>query len=88
MLGQKQSHQVKSSKILVYTLEARFTTRFWWNFIKMFVLAISRPISNMGNVWLTSRSQGQILEKNLYFRGNISHRIFMKLGQIVCFDNI
>jgi len=42
----------------------------------MFVLAISRPSSNMGHVGLTSRSPGQILENScLHSRGNISHRI-------------
>jgi len=43
----------------------------------------------MGHVGLTSRSPGQILEKIfLHSRGNISHRILMKIGQNVCFDNI
>ena len=43
----------------------------------------------MDNVGLTSRSPGQILEKSfLHSRGHICHRIFMKHGQNVCFDNI
>jgi len=34
------------------------------NLIRMFVLAISRPSSNMGHVGLASRSPGQILENS------------------------
>jgi len=55
----------------------------------MFVLAISRTSSNMGHVGLTSRSPGQILENScLHSTGNISHRIFMKLGQNVCLVSV
>jgi len=58
---QKLGHQVKTLEILIYTLEAGLTTRFWWNLIRIFVVAISRPSWNRGHVGLTSRSLGQIL---------------------------
>ena len=47
--------------MLVYTLEATFATQFWWNFVRMFVLTISRPSLNIGHVGSKSRSPGQIL---------------------------
>jgi len=37
MSGKKLGHQVKTYEILVYTLEARNSTRFWWNLVRMFV---------------------------------------------------
>jgi len=59
------------------------------NLIRMFVLAISRPSSNMGHVRLTCRSPGQILEKScLHSRGRICDWIFMKLVENVCFFSI
>jgi len=42
----------------------QISAQLWWNLIRIFVLAISRPSSNMGNVGLTSRSPGQILENS------------------------
>ena len=55
----------------------------------LILMNFSRPSLNMGHVGLTSRSPGQILGNFcLHSRGNIRHRIFMKLGQNVCFDNI
>jgi len=55
----------------------------------MFVWTISKIISNMGYVELTSRSPGQILENScLHSRGNISHRIFINFGRNVRLDNI
>ena len=61
MSGQKLGHQVRSEEILVYTLEANFATRFWWNSVRIFVLTMSRPSSKMGHVRSKTRSPGQIL---------------------------
>jgi len=89
MSGQKLGHQVNSEETLVYTLEATFATRFWWNFIRTFVLAISRPCLNMGHVSFETRSPGQILGNScLHSRGHICHPILMKLHQNVCLVNI
>ena len=41
MSGQKLGNQVKSKEILVYTLEATFVTRFWWNFWYIYTVQIS-----------------------------------------------
>jgi len=85
---QKLGHQVKSLEILVYTIEATFATRFWWNLIRMFVLAISRPSSNLGHVGSKTRSPGKIFENScLHSRGHICDPILMKLDQNVCFSN-
>ena len=55
----------------------------------MFVLTISRPSSNMGNVGSKTRSPGQILGNScLHSRGYICDLILMKLCQNVCLDNI
>jgi len=55
----------------------------------MFVLAISNPDLNMGYVGLKTRSPGQILKNScLHSRGYICDLILMKLGEIICFDNI
>ena len=54
------------SFLLAYALETTFVKRFLWNFVKMFVLTIYRPSSNMGYVGLTSRSPGQIFLLTLY----------------------
>jgi len=73
----------------VYTLETTFLTWFWWNLIRMFVLTISRPSSNMGNVRSKTRSPGQILGNScLHSRGHICDLILMILCQNVCIDNI
>jgi len=89
MWGQTLGHQVKSEEIIVYTLEARFATRFRWNLVRMCVLTISRPSSNMGHVRSNTWSPGQILGNScLHTRGHIYDPILMKLDQNVCFDNI
>jgi len=55
----------------------------------MFVLAISRPSSDMGHVGSKTRSTGQILGNScLHARGHICDPILMELGQNVCFENI
>jgi len=73
----------------VYTLETTFVTWFRWNLIRMFVLIISRPSSNMGHVGSKTRSPGQILGNScLHSRGNICNPIMLKLCHNVCFDNI
>jgi len=64
MKGQKLGYQVKSSEILVYTLEATFAIWFWWNLVRMFILTISRLSSNIGHVWSKTRSPGQIIENS------------------------
>jgi len=79
----------RASTFDVYTLETTFVTWFWWNLIRMFVLTISRPSSNMGHVGSKTRSPGQILGNScLHHRGHICDPILMKLCQNVCFDNI
>ena len=89
MSGQKLGHQFKYEEILVYTLDVTFATWFWWYFVRMFVLTISRPSSNMGHVGSKTRSPGQILGHScLHSRGHICDPILMKLCQNVCFDNI
>jgi len=77
----------------VYTLKTTFVIRFLWNFVRMFVLTISRPSSNMGHVGLKTRSTGQILGNScLHSKGHICgyicDLILMKLCQNVCLDNI
>ena len=43
----------------------------------------------MGHLGSKTRSLGQIKEKPCVdYRGHIFHRIFMKFGQTVCFDEI
>jgi len=49
MSGQKLGHQFKYEEILVYTLDVTFATWFWWYFVRMFVLTISRPSLDMGH---------------------------------------
>jgi len=85
----KLGHQVKSYEILVYTLKATFVTQFWWNFVRMIVLTISKSSLNMGYVQSKTRPPGQILGNScLHPRGHICDPILMKLCQNVCFDNI
>ena len=60
--GDKVGNQVKSYEILVYTLAATFATLFWWNWIRIFVLTISRPSLNMGYVGSKTRLPGLILK--------------------------
>ena len=73
----------------VYTLKTTFVIWFLWNFVRMFVLTISRPSSNMDHVRSKTRSLGQILGNScLHSRGHISNPILMKHCQTVCFDNI
>jgi len=89
MSSQKLGHQVKPKEIIVYTLEARFATRFWWNLIRMFVLTISRSDLNMGHFRSKTMSTGQILENTgLHIRGHICDSILMKVDQNVCLENI
>jgi len=79
----------RASTFDVYTLEATFAAQFWSNFVRMFVLTISKPSSNMGHVGSKTRSPGQILENScLHSRGHICNLILIKLCQNVCFDNI
>jgi len=40
----------RASTFDVYTLETTFVIRFLWNLVRMFVLTISIPSSNMGHV--------------------------------------
>ena len=64
----------------VYTLETTFVTWLWWNFIRMFVLTISRLSSNMGYVGSKTRSPGQIIGNScLQSRGHICNPILTKL---------
>jgi len=66
----------------VYTLATTFAIRFLWNLVRMFVLTISRPSSNIGHVGLKTRSPGQILKNScLHSRGHISNLSLMELGQ-------
>ena len=89
MLDKEEGHQVKSYKILVYTLDARFVTIFLLNLVRIFVLTISRPSSNLDYVGSKTRSLGQILVNScLHSRGQIGDSNLMKLGQNVCLSNI
>ena len=73
----------------VYTLKTTFVAQSWRNFVRMFVLTISRLSSNMGHVGSKTRSPGQILGNScLHSRGHICDQILMKLCQNVCLDNI
>ena len=57
----------------VYTLETTFVIRFLWNLVRMFVLTISRPSSNMGHVRSKTSSPGQILRNScLHSTGHIA----------------
>jgi len=78
----------RASTFNVYTLETTFVIGFLWNFVRMFVLTISRPSSNMGHVGLKTKSPGQILGNFcLHSKGHICDPMLMKLCQNVCFDN-
>jgi len=62
----------------VYTPETTFVIGFSWNLVRMFVLTISRPSSNMGHVGSKTRSPGQILGNScLHPRGHICNLILM-----------
>ena len=50
----------RASTFDVNTLETTFVIRFLRNFVRMLVLTIYRPISNMGHVGSKTRSPGQI----------------------------
>ena len=70
----------RASTFDVYTLETTFVIQFLWNLVRIFVLIISRPSSNMGHVWSTTRSPGQILENScLHSIGQICDPILMNL---------
>jgi len=60
------------------------------NFVKMFVLILSRSSLIMGWVESNKRSLGQILEKSCLSlsRGHIFGPIFLKYSQKVCLDDI
>jgi len=63
--------------IYVCTLETTFVRQFWWNFVRMFVLTISRPSSNMGHVGSKTRSPGQILGNScVHSRGHFMSPLF------------
>jgi len=80
---------LRPSTFDVYTLETTFVIQSFWNFVRIFVLTISRSSSNMGHVGSKTRSPGQILGNScLHSRGNICYPILLKLCQNVCFDNI
>jgi len=73
----------------VYTLETTFEKQFLRNFVRMFVLTISRPSLNVGHVGSKTRSPGQILGSScLHSRGHICNPMLMKLHQNVYLDNI
>ena len=55
----------------VYTLETTFVTWVWWNLIRMFVLTISKPSSNMGYVGSKTRSPGQFLGNSCSNMGHV-----------------
>ena len=79
----------QSLMILVYALEAIFFAQLSSNFVRMFMLMISRTSSNMGQVGSKSRSLGQIIEKpGLRTRGYIFCPIFLKTIQNVCLCDI
>jgi len=79
----------RASTFDVDTLETTFATRFLLNFVRMFVVTISRPSLNMGHIGSKTRSPGQILGNScLHSRGHIRDPILMELGQNVCFDTI
>ena len=56
MLDQQVGHRVKSKKILVNNLQVTFVTRFVWNLVRMLVLTVSRPSSNMTIIVYTSKA--------------------------------
>jgi len=79
----------RASTFDVYTIETTFVIRLFLNFVRIFVLTISRPSSYMGHVGIKTRSHGQILGKSCsHSRGHICDLILMKPCQNVCFDNI
>ena len=62
----------RASTFDVYTIETTFVIRFLWNLVRMLVLTISRPSSNMGHVRSKTRSSDQILGNSCFHsRGHI-----------------
>ena len=64
MLVQKVGHKVKLKENLVNTLEAAIFASEVWNFVRMFVLKISRLSSNIGHIRSETKSLGQIEGKS------------------------
>ena len=57
--------------------------------VRMFVVAMSRSILNLGHMGSETRSVGQIKEKSCFqSRSHIFDPVSMKLGQNVCLDDI
>ena len=80
---------VRQHLMFTLWLETTFVIRFLWNLVRMFVLTISRPSSNMGHSGVKTRSPGQILGNFcIHSRGHICDPILMKLRQNVCFYKI
>ena len=74
---------------LVHTLEATVLFQSSWNFTRMFVLMISRTLSDMGHVRSKTRSLGQIsLNPCSPSRGHIFASVIMKLYKNICWDDI
>ena len=66
-----------------------YATKFWWNLVRMCILTISRPSSNMGHVGSKTRSPDQILGNScLHSRGHFRNLILIQLCQNFCLDNI
>jgi len=87
--GQWLSVVRRASTFDLYTVETTFVIRFLWNLVRMFVLTISRPSSNMGHVVSKSRSPGQILRNScLLLRDHICNPILINFDQSVCLSNI
>ena len=63
-MGQELGLGPNLRKILP-TIEAAFFTSAALNYVRMFVLMISRPNSNMDHVWSKTRSLSQIEGKSL-----------------------
>ena len=76
-------------QILEEKPEGKFSVRLSRNFVRMFVLMISKTILKMGHVRSKTKSLGVILEKPCVRTiGHTLSPIIMKLGQKVCLDEI
>jgi len=71
MSGKTLGHQVKSEEILVYTLEATFSTQFWWNLVRIFVLTISRLSLNIGHV-------DNFIDNNIVCMGGLNYALIIE----------
>ena len=87
MSSYKLGHLAKLKEQLVYKLETALFATAVWNFVRMFVLMISRPRLKHGHVRSRTRSQVQIeVISCLHSRGCIFIFSMLKLCLNNCLD--